>query len=359
MSDASGLEPDPTQSLDGIPDDRLSELERQVVAQFVAPDEALAPPHASSGTTPDPADPGTETPPEDRSEDSGVEGGEGEQEGVAPSTPPAAAIPPPPPLDASADITEGTEAPPLDRTLPITEWATEDQDRARALVSWADGLTEETTAQIDAITSGNYALVPVDDIPAITAFYQARQSGQTGTPPPTQAPAPAWEEDPDLPPPDPRFDQLQQRLEQTEAQVAAEAQTRQLELTRADINAGADEWFAQHPYLDATDRSRLESWVIDSGAYIQHASRHQPRQAVQQALVQALAVDPVVAQRRIDAQVADRLEQERAALASQTRQNAGSSALAGSGSVMAPGRQPLDPDAAMVETIRQAMQNGA
>jgi hypothetical protein len=347
MSDVPQPDPDPTQTFD-IPDDRLSELERQVVAQFVASDEVLPPPDASSGTAPS-----DETPPEDRSEDSGEEGGGEEAEGVAPPTPPAATI------DASADITEGEDPDPYDRSAPIAEWDPDDQDRARALVSWADGLTEEATAQVDAVLSGNYALVPLEDVPAITAFYQARQSGQTGTPPPAQAPAPAWEEDPDLPPPDPRFDQLQQRLEQTEAQVAQEAQTRQLEITRTDINQGADEWFSQHPYLSPDDRTRLESWVIESGAYIQHASRHEPRQAVQQALVQALAVDPIVAQRRIDAQVADRLEQERAALASQTRQNAGSSALAGSGSVMAPGRQPLDPDAAMVETIRQAMQNGS
>lgn len=353
----------------------LNDLEAQVLARFEqqSADADQTPPGDLESTpeqtgaggdsgTGKPAEPPAPTGP-------GQQPGQQSPEQPAPVQAPVE-TPPPGPGDHEVQLT------------PDDRWEQMSGDqRASALqvAEWAAGLDDTAMQTVDAALSGDYVLVPLSDLPAIQRFYQAQQASPAQPAPPPGYPAnpnrqglpadPRWQEpplfggDPDDPfTSDPRFQQLQQQVQQlTETQQRAqEAQV--TAWTRGEIESGAADWWAAPANADLTaeDRARLEDAVVRNGYYAAQASIHDPRTAITLAFQQAVATDPIVQQRRIDRQVAERLEAERNSLAFQQQQNAGTTALAGS-SAPPSGMQapPMDPDQALVNDIARALQGSS
>lgn len=375
MSDTPGFpppaEPELIQTDETIsPEQRadLNDLEAQVLARF-----------EQESADPDTSPPGD---PSD-SEQVGAEGEGGTGKPADPSAPPQAPGQQPPPEQVPAPAVEPTPGPgdhevqlsPEDRFAQMTP---EQRESAIHVSEWAASLDDTAMQTVDAALSGDYVLVPITDLPAIQRFYQAQQAspGQPAPPPVAQPnpnagglPAdPRWQEPPlfgdgdDLLASDPRFQQMYQQVQQltAEQQRAREAQV--ITWTKSEIEQGAAGWWSDPANADLTaeDRARLEDAVIRSGAYAAQASVHDPRTAIYYAFQQAAATDPVISQRRIDRQVAERLEQERNQLAQQQQRNVGTTALAGTSSppsgMQAP---PMDPDTALVNDIARALQGAS
>lgn len=351
----------------------LSDLEAQVLARF----------EQQSADA-------DQTPPGDLDPASGQTGAGGDSGTGKPAEPPAPAQVPDQPApvipDQSAPVEPPSEVPPPgpgDHEIQLTpddrwEQMSEDQ-RASALhvIDWAAGLDDTAMQTVDAALSGDYALVPLADLPAIQRFYQAQQASPAAPAAPSNYPPnpnpqglpadPRWAEpplfgqpDPDDPlANDPRFQQMQQTVEQLAQQQQREQEAQAIAWTKSEIESGAAEWWsaAANADLTAEDRARLEDAVIRNGLYAAQATIHDPRTAITMAFQQAVATDPIVQQRRIDRQVAERLEAERANLIHQQQQNAGTTALAGS-SAPPSGMQapPMDPDQALVNDIARALQ---
>lgn len=284
----------------------------------------------------------------------------------APAGPPPE-VPPPGPGDYEIQLT------PEDRFAQMTQ---EQRESALQVADWAAGLDDTAMQTVDAALSGDYVLVPLSDLPAIQRFYQAQQASPTApaAPPAYQAnpnpqglpPDPRWAEpplfgsDPDDPlANDPRFQQMQQTVQQLAEQQQREQEAQALAWTRGEIESGAAAWWASPANADLTaeDRARIEDAVVKTGAYAAQAAVHDPRTAITMAFQDVVAKDETLRQRRIDREVAERLEAERAGLYQQQQRNAGTTALAGS-SAPPSGMQapPMDPDQALVNDIARALQ---
>lgn len=354
----------------------LNDLEAQVLARFEQ--------QSDEGTTPPGAEP---------SEQVGVEGDSGTGKPAEPSTPPQAqpGQVPAPGQQPPPEVTPPVETPPpgpgdyevqLSPEDRFAQMTPEQRESAIYVADWASRLDDTAMQTVDAALSGDYVLVPLSDLPAIQRFYQAQQQSPAQPAPPPSYPSsyppnpnpqglpadPRWAEPPlfggddDPLAADPRFQQMYQQVQQLTAEQQRTQEQQVIAWTKSEIEQGAASWWSDPANADMTaeDRARIEDAVIRSGAYAAQASVHDPRTAIQYAFQQVVANDPVVAQRRIDRQVAERLQQERDQLADQQQRNAGTTALAGS-SAPPSGMQapPMDPDQALVNDIARALQGAS
>jgi hypothetical protein len=324
-------------------------LERQVLEQFqanVSEDDSFdfdkIPAKGSDGDI-IPAESAPESP-------AGAVGEDGDAEAPSsPDTPPTAPVPVP-----TAEDDED-----LVYVIGDNEYTEDEITAGLQVKSWVEGLNETEIQTVDAALSGDYVLVPMADVPAITAFYESRQNPST----PQPSAAPGYDEygyEQDSPPParDPAYQALAAEVEQLRAAQEAEATQRNYEYTREAVQRGSDAFWAENPDLSAKDRDRLSSAVMQAGVYQQALGSGQtPDQAAFTALNAAKQADPGLMQRTVDAQVAERLAQERAALAEQSRVNAGSTALSGSGAATNGTPMPMSLDEQRVEMIRRAMES--
>lgn len=364
-------------------EDRLSELEAQVLAEFDGAADAPASPGVPDyrSLTPQ-GETGIESSAGDAAPDdphpSGDEGGDPTT--PSPSSPPSGVssedgdVTPDPAAeseveegDGEDDSDDGDDGGDGDESFTGYEigdqiYSEEEITSALKVSEWASSLDENGVQMVDAALSGNYALIPIEDLPAIQRFYEATAPGATPTPPsspttqpgspPSLSPAAAvdpWdEEDPDV-----------ARLAAENAALRIEQQRTadalRYQQTVDGITRGEADFLAQHPDLSDEDRARLTQAIVDNGSFQVLSTQHDPYRATQLAYQQALAADAALLQRRIDAEVAQRVEAERAQLAAQQRANAGSSALAGSsGHIARPAA--VNPDDAMVAMIRESLQ---
>jgi hypothetical protein len=211
------------------------------------------------------------------------------QEPVAQPEPPPEIppeIPPEPPLEAQEVV---APAAPVwgftdqdQQNNPVERKFTDDEliDAVRSR-DWVAQLRPEEVSTIDAALSGNYVLVPSQDLAALQQLYQQRQAGSGeagpvagGTPGAGPSPGPAL----GAPPPEPDFSQavdpdMARQLHETQAQLAQvsaqQQQMAQQQMRDAAVVAARDgeaDFLAQYPLTD-DQLNRLRSATISSGVY--------------------------------------------------------------------------------------------
>jgi hypothetical protein len=338
-----------------LEDPRLSELEQQVLAKFQSNTTGEPEGYAQmvgAADEPVPVDEPTEaTPPPSPHPSAPASASD-----AVSSPPPAAEVPPADPRTPDLSGVDASE----DGTLATwEEWDDDTKSQAVRVAEWATGLTEEAQLQIDAVLSGQYALVPVEDVPKITEFYQAQQNSPPPSPAAPGTPAPEYNPYTLDEPVDPRVAQLEAQVQQLAQAQNQTVEQQQIAYQRDAINTGSDAWFASHSDLTSSERDRLSAWVVRSGMYAGFAQTLPPERAVQAALDSALSQDATIQARRTDEIVAQRLAEEREAAVSQQERARAQSAISGSGASSPGVPQIMDPDAAMVAMVQAAMESGS
>lgn len=341
------------------PDDELSPFEQEIVDSFVQQAQR------NGGESEEGADEQTEeTEGGDEVEAAlageGDEGDEAEAAGAPASTgqegteaqPPVSTTPVP------STPPEGSEPPPPDDG--ITEFLGRPRseiEQALQMHDWARSLPPEALQGIDAYLSGQYVLVPADQV----AGGGAPTPATTTTTTPSSTDDFLDDVDPDVAR---RFREQQERLDALEAQTQATVQSQQQQQQDALLHAievGGEE-FKTAKNLTDDDLQR----VMDSAAKAATLTvgmqlyRSDPKRAVIHALDLAYLSDPDFRQREIDRRAAEQNEANRAL--AERKRRAGSVTSAG-GSVPKPTPTPPskmtapERDAAMAAEVAAAMAN--
>lgn len=279
------------------------------------------------------------------------EGGE-----PTPPTPPTEPTPSPAPSPAPSPDPESYTI--GDRTL------TADQAReALHVYDWAQGLTPDHVAVIDAVFSGDYVVVPRDQAPPPS------QPGTSPVPPSGASGGGGGDEiDLDALDPDTRAyierqrAQIEQYVQQaTQPLIQANAQQHQQQVI-AQLDQGA-QTFMQRMNLTEQDIGTLQQRVAETGILPGIASRHRNNlsAAMEEALEAAYWTTPQYRDRAIAAQTEAQLAADRQRATEDAKRQRKASSLTGSaGSV--PRTQPpatkQDRDKAMVGDIAAAMSGG-
>lgn len=318
-----------------------TETTESAPASLRSDDGAAAPPVESGvepagGATP----PAVETDTPDPSELAGGEGGEVASSGE-PSPPD-----PEPATESEPGLWDdfGDKAPEVERS-------------ARNLLDWYSQLTPEMVQQIDAVTSGQYTLIPTSQVPEINRLYEmaAQMQAQSQTQPVADGYEPDESDEPATPSTtDPEIERLRAQVNQlTEAQMQQMIHSEQQQLVEI-INNARDEWVQDHPELTAEDIETIERDLIESGIYNPLADRYGEAEGMKRALDQTLYANATLRDRIIAARAA-----EQQALEQQAQRAQRASAIAG-GATTPPANAPAatgydDPIAA---EIAQAMGRG-
>ena len=281
----------------------------------------------------------------------GTSGGE-KGPGEVPDSPPAV----PEPSEEEPDQLTG----PVDAPIQIGDatYTTDQLQAAVAVQEWASKLDPSAVAAVDAALSGEYALVPLSDLPAIQAFYAERNNPNPQ--PPSQPQANGY--DPNAPlfdglTPDPQVAQLQAQVNQLTAAQQQQQYAESITRSKQEISQASEAFYATNPDLTPEDRERLEDYIVQSNLYTSLAQSYPARQATVMAFQQALASDQSIAQRRQQALVDAEVARQMSALGQQTQQMAGSTALSGTSSPPMPSATPQDPQSALIADIARHLQS--
>ena len=324
MSDFEPTPPGDVVDPDEIPETDLSDFESQVVEQFNAREaqSSAASDEVSADASPSPG-----------------------SEAAAPAQ-----------SGAALDFVE-----PVDDEQPVEPAAPEpapqywegfddtQQAQARSVYDWYAKLDETAVATVDAALSGQYVLVPSEQIEYLQNNWD-RVTGQSpeGTPD---------VDDEMYDPEDPlakQVGELQQKLEGFEQAQMQAVYEEQLHEDAARIDSTYDYWRSQHPYLTEQDCARLQNWVIESGAFETYA-QFGPVDATMKALDQALFMDPDLRMKAVQPLVDERVQQEMLAAQEQAQRGMRASAVSGSSNVE-PDSVNMSPEEAMVEEIRRSLE---
>ena len=294
-------------------------------------------------------------------------GGEGEGSAPLDSTVGGDASPPIDDLSFVEPVTDasdpdGTPEPtliddePSDQPLYIDEVfdgvPTENLAAARAVYDWYSQLDEYAIQQIDATLSGQYVLVPQEQVQFLQQNWDLIEEVRRGKYSPDDADVYDDVNDGG----DPNIDALNQRIAQLEAERMQEQQAAQLQQSSSVIDATYNQWRDQHPQLSDTDFAQLEQMVVNSGIFGPLAAQYGDAQATVMALDQMLYANPDFRAKAVEPMVNERLQQE--LQAAQEQQARGQRASSISGAAAGPPGETavnLDPEEAMIEEIARAL----
>ena len=347
---------------DPTPIDDFSEFEKQIVEQF----------EKRGG------DPIAETPPSP-----------GGGDGAASDESPADAAPPSPPLDfvepvdaaaapsaaAPASDTTTDTADTADTTATVSDTADEpapepepvpspiadipeDQlPTLRAVYDWYSNLDAEAIQTVDAALSGQYVLVPADQVQMLAENWELLEQVRSGKlrQPGSVDTADTTDFGDDT---DPEVAALRDKVAQLEYTQEQERMMERVNQTASVIDAAYDEWKQAHPYLDEQDFAVLEQAVYQSGIFPALAERYGDAQAVKLAMDQTLYSLPNLRDKALQPIIDERLQRELAAVQEQQARGTRASAIAGtSPEPPSPSSASIDPDEAMVEEIARYLRN--
>lgn len=261
--------------------------------------------------------------------------------------------------DQVADSDSGTViAEPSYEPLPVDEvWGDvpeENLSTARAVYDWYSQLDQNAIAQIDATLSGQYVLVPAEQIEFLQQNWNLVEDARQGK---LSADTGGYDEiDADDPGTNPEVDQLNYRIAQLEAERMQEQAAAQIQQTSTVIDATYNQWRDQHPNLSDEDFGALENMVIQSGIFGPLAAQYGDVQATVMALDQMLYANPDLRAKAIEPLVNEKLQAE--LHAAQEQQARGQRASSISGAAAGPPGETavnLDPEEAMIEEITRAL----
>lgn len=356
---------EPLNETDGPADDLndadLTDFERQVVELFdqrggEGDDPADTSPPSPGGGDGEQASPESVTPGDAAPDLPFVEPVDGSGSTPAPESQPVGG------QDGAGEVGDSvggdTPPPPVDITEYWNDVEPEQVAQARAVYDWYSQLDQQAIAQVDAALSGRYVMVPQEQIAVLQQDWELLQQVKAGAIRPNQQPV-----DGSIPPidsdeqSDPATAELAARVQRMEEEQFAAQQQAFVAQTQAAIDGAYEEWKADHPYLDARDLAQLERDLVSSGVYAPLAQQHGDAAATKMALDQLLYANPALRDKAIQPLVDERLQQS--IVEAQSQQARGQRASAISGSAPAPpseGAVPMDPDEAMIEEVRRAMQ---
>ena len=228
---------------------------------------------------------------------------------------------------------------------------TENLATARAVYDWYSALDEYAIQQIDATLSGQYVLVPQDQVKFLQDNWNLIEEIKQG-----KSAVNDVDFGDDLDATDPNIEALNQRIAQLEAERMQEQTTAQLQQSSATIDATYNTWRDQHPELSDDDFSRLETAVVQSGIFGPLAAQYGDAQATVMALDQMLYANPDLRSKAVEPIINERLQQE--LQAAQEQQARGQRASSISGAAAGPPGETavnLDPEEAMIEEITRAL----
>lgn len=233
--------------------------------------------------------------------------------------------------------------------VPVDNLAT-----ARAVYDWYSALDEYAIQQIDATLSGQYVLVPQDQIQFLQQNWDLIEQIKQGKT--DSLPSESFVDDEYDNQVDPNIDALNQRIAQLEAERMQEQTAAQLQQSSATIDATYNQWREQYPQLSDADFSQLEAMVVQSGIFGPLAAQYGDAQATVMALDQMLYANPELRAKAVEPLVNERLQQE--LQAAQEQQARGQRASSISGAAAGPPGETavnLDPEEAMIEEITRAL----
>jgi hypothetical protein len=229
---------------------------------------------------------------------------------------------------------------------------TENLETARAVYNWYSQLDEYAIQQIDATLSGQYVLIPTEQVELLQSNWDLLEKVRSGQ----QTPSADIDDYSDDPSVDSDIDALNQRIAQLEAEKMQEQQAAQLQQTASVIDATYVQWRDQHPELSDDDFARLEAAVVQSGMFGPLATQYGDVQATVMALDQMLYANPEFRNKAIEPLVNEKLQAE--LQAAQEQQARGQRASSISGAAAGPPGETavnLDPEEAMIEEITRAL----
>jgi hypothetical protein len=332
MSDFEPTPPGDAVDPDEIPETDLSDFESQVVEQFNARE-------AQSSTASDEVS-------ADASPSPGSEAAAPAQSGAA--------------LDFVEPVDDqvGSESSPdPDQNL----WAGYDetnQQMARGVYDWYTKLDESAVATVDAALSGDYVLVPTDQIQTLQENWDRLTAPQ---PDPAEYQQQAYQQqydEEDIDYEDPVVQEmlaLRERLDMFEGQQVNEQIQQTIENEAIVIDEVFNYWASQHPYLNGDELGKVQNWVVQSGVFDTYASDYGVEQATLMALDQALFNDADLRMKAVQPLVDDRVQQEMLAAQEQAQRGMRASAVSGSSNTE-PDSMNLSPEEAMVEEIRRSLE---
>jgi len=305
----------------------FSEFESQVVEQFNARE-------AQSSATPD------ETP-VDASPSPG-------SEAAVPSTG-GAALDFVEPVD---DYSETSEPEPQQETV-WTGYDDSQQQMARGVFDWYQKLDQTAVATVDAALSGDYVLVPAEQIETLQQNWD-----QLHAPQQERINEEEYGQYGDVDPEDPLVQEmmeLKNKVEFFEQQQINSQINETVEQQAQIIDDTFQYWCSQHSYLEPSDMLKAQEWVLNSGVFETFASQYDSQTATLRSLDQALFTDPQLRMKAVQPMIDQRLQEEMQAAQEQAMRGMRASAVSGS-SGTEPDMSALNPEEAMIEEIRRSLE---
>jgi hypothetical protein len=326
MSDYEPTPPGDPVDPDEIPETDLSDFESQVVEQFNAREaqSSAASDEVSADASPSPG-----------------------SEAAAPANTGAA-------LDFVEPVDDGDDDPSTDDT-PVWSGVDDDQQlMARTVYDWYTKLDGDAIATVDAALSGEYVLVPNDQIQLLQQNWDRLNNPQQPVAQDEYMQNPYYGDD-DEDGVDPQIAELQQRLEYFEDQQAYQQVMAEIDDTAQVIDHVWDQWKSQHNYMTEEQYAWIEDQTIQTGVYEALASRYPADQAARMAFDQILYGTPELREMALGPVVDERVHREMMAAQEQAQRGMRASAVAGS-SPHEPDMAAMSPEEAMIEEIRRSLE---
>lgn len=236
--------------------------------------------------------------------------------------------------------------------------ATDEQlGQARAVYDWYSQLDQNAIAQIDATLSGQYVLVPAQQIEQLQQDWNLVEQVRSGKYQPQNS-TDTYDYDDESGQVDPTVAALNDRVAELEMERMQQQQAYQIEQSASTIDHVYEAWKSEHPELDANDFATLEQMVVQSGVFGPLAAQYGDQQATIMALDQMLYVNPGLRDKTLQPLVDQRLQQEMQAVQEQQARGQRASSISGA-SAEPPGEtaSTLDPEEAMIEELARALRD--
>lgn len=261
------------------------------------------------------------------------------------------------PADTTAVETEQSSEP-VDEPepSPLDGIPDEQLPTLRAVYDWYSNLDAEAIQTVDAALSGQYVLVPADQVQMLAENWELLEqvrSGKFRQNDTTDTTGTSFEEDID-----PEVAALRDKVAQLEYTQEQERIMERVNQSASVIDTAYNEWKEAHPHLDERDFAVLEQAVYQSGIFPALAERYGDAQAVKIAMDQTLYSLPTLRDKALQPIIDERLQQELAAVQEQQARGTRASAIAGtSPEPPSSSASSVDPDEAMVEEIARYLRN--
>ena len=233
--------------------------------------------------------------------------------------------------EPTADAEKVAESRPKDPSGAIAEgWAEATPDElalARNLLDWYESLDEAAIQQVDAALSGEYVLVPRTQVQQLQEDWNLLEKLKRSDVNARAANDSRSEENGAIVAPE--VQELRQRLQEVEEELAHERTERQVAQTARVIDNTAMAWRAEHMFLTDYDMDQLEAQVMESDVYGPLSQRYDPATATRMALDLMLYSMPRWRDKVMKAAVDARI-QDIEAMALRNAQASGQSGPAGS-----------------------------